>query len=139
MLYRGCESAPRHRLFPLRKQRRCDGRPTAGRTCRIARPPLNLDLEVRLAEIYLAISHDGHSILLHLGNPAYPHVSVPKDLLTVRVSMKGSLNLARLTHVLPDDMTMLFASSNPREIHIPTTCSQRKKLCLVLKKLTFIE
>jgi hypothetical protein len=61
-----------------------------------------------------------------------------KDLLTVRVSMKGSLNLARLTHVLPDDMTMLFASSNPREIHIPTTCSQRKKLCLVLKKLTFI-
>jgi hypothetical protein len=53
--------------------------------------------------------------------------------------MKGSLNLARLTHVLPDDMTMLFASSNPREIHIPTTCSQRKKLCLVLKKLTFIE
>jgi hypothetical protein len=69
------------KLPPLRKQRRCDGRPTAGRTCRIARPPLNLDLGVRLAEIYLAISHDGHSILLHLGNPAYPLVSVPERSL----------------------------------------------------------
>jgi hypothetical protein len=56
MLYRESESTPRHRLFlcavrcavQLRNQQpRCDGRPTAGRTCRIARPPLKLDAEIR--------------------------------------------------------------------------------------------
>jgi hypothetical protein len=111
------DAIPRHRLVPwclpqttpvaMDDQRQ-------GRTCRIARPPLKLDLEfVSRRFILLGISHDRHYILLHLGNPAYPHVSVPKDLLTVRVSIKGSLNLTRLIQVLRDDMTMPFVYSNP--------------------------
>jgi hypothetical protein len=136
MLYRESESTPRHRLFLCAVLLRCPTPQTTalrwttnGGPNLPDRPPAT---KPRFGD--LVISRHRHGVIrvvLHLGNPAYQLVSVPKDLLTVRVLINGSVNLTRLTHVLRGDMAMLYASSNRREIAAPTpptTCSNERSI-----------